>query len=131
MADEKPDFVADLDYEDVASDLQNDLGGLLADVLEGGWVDNGIGAYEYWGAKGVDVRWEFEISDQEYCVDLTSLGLVPATARGTFKSGGCDGEHRGRCTRACWEIEVGFTATLSRIKWVNHRLLAWYTVEQE
>lgn len=23
-------------------------------------VDNGIGAYEYWGAKGVDHRWEIE-----------------------------------------------------------------------
>ena len=23
-------------------------------------VDNGIGAYEYWGAKGVDHRWELE-----------------------------------------------------------------------
>jgi hypothetical protein len=26
------------------------------------WVDNGIGAYEYWGAKGVDRRIE-EVSD--------------------------------------------------------------------
>ena len=23
-------------------------------------VDNGIGAYEYWGAKGTDTRWELE-----------------------------------------------------------------------
>jgi hypothetical protein len=23
-------------------------------------VDNGIGAYEYWGAKGVDHQWELE-----------------------------------------------------------------------
>lgn len=22
------------------------------------WTDEGIGAYEYWGATGVDVRWE-------------------------------------------------------------------------
>lgn len=29
--------------------------------VEGQWVDNGIGPYEYWGARGVDKRIEFEI----------------------------------------------------------------------
>lgn len=24
------------------------------------WVDNGIGAYEYWGARGVHHQWELE-----------------------------------------------------------------------
>jgi len=26
---------------------------------EGDWIDVGIGSYEYWGAKGNDVRWVY------------------------------------------------------------------------
>lgn len=29
------------------------------------WVDNGIGAYEYWGCRGVDKRMEFEITGDD------------------------------------------------------------------
>lgn len=29
-------------------------------TVEAGMVDNGIGSYEYWGAKGVHHQWEIE-----------------------------------------------------------------------
>jgi hypothetical protein len=31
--------------------------------VEGNWTDNGIGAYEFWGAKGNDSKIEFEIEN--------------------------------------------------------------------
>ena len=30
---------------------------------EGEWVDEGIGGYEYWGCRGVDHNWCFEVSE--------------------------------------------------------------------
>jgi DNA-directed RNA polymerase subunit RPC12/RpoP len=49
--------------------------------VEGKWVDEGIGAYEYWGSKEVDVQMEFvceecdgplesEQSYSEYVADM-------------------------------------------------------------
>lgn len=31
-------------------------------------IDDGIGAYEYWGAKGNDVNWTWDVSDYTYDV---------------------------------------------------------------
>jgi hypothetical protein len=31
-------------------------------TIEFDWVDNGIGAYEYWGAKGNHTQWQAEIA---------------------------------------------------------------------
>ena len=35
---------------------------------EGGWVDNGIGGYEYWGARGTHHDWCYEIESYSYLV---------------------------------------------------------------
>ena len=41
------------------------------------WVDNGIGAYEYWGARGVDHKWE-PVCHQcgEYMEDFEESGNI-------------------------------------------------------
>jgi hypothetical protein len=127
----KPHIVADLDYEDVAHDLGYDMAGLVGDQLRVRWVDNGIGPYEFWGAKGVDVRWCAEVDEGAILVDVTDLGVIPVTGRGSCTAGGCDGEHRGPCNQHCWEAEVEFTITLTQVKWVEKRLIAWYEINQE
>ena len=33
---------------------------------EGGWVDNGIGGYEYWGAKGTHHDWCYEVESYDW-----------------------------------------------------------------
>ena len=39
-------------------------------AYDAGMVDNGIGPYEFWGARGTDVRWEFVVDKWEvYSVD--------------------------------------------------------------
>ncbi len=35
----------------------------------GKWVDEGIGWYEYWGCKGNDVHWVYEVEDFESATD--------------------------------------------------------------
>jgi len=41
-------------------------------VIEGSyeaeWVDNGIGGYEYWGARGVHHDWCYELESYEYLI---------------------------------------------------------------
>lgn len=34
------------------------------------YVDNGIGAYEYWGAKGIDQRMEWEVEGDEVKIQI-------------------------------------------------------------
>jgi hypothetical protein len=44
--------------------IETDIPGFFWEVeIEGSMVDNGIGPYEYWGAKGVDTRIEPEIEN--------------------------------------------------------------------
>lgn len=38
--------------------------------LDATWTDSGIGAYEYWGSKGVDTAWEWELDETEGEVDI-------------------------------------------------------------
>lgn len=38
----------------------------VAGELELELIDDGIGAYEYWGAKGKDVNWVWDVSDYTY-----------------------------------------------------------------
>lgn len=37
--------------------------------FDGEWVDEGIGGYEYWGMRGNDVRWCYEVEDIENAMD--------------------------------------------------------------
>ena len=36
---------------------------------DGQWCDEGIGSYEYWGCRGVDHDWRYEVDDIESAVD--------------------------------------------------------------
>ena len=55
----------------------------------------------------------------------------PWVARGTYKGGGCDGEHRGRCGRSCIEVEIRFALKLDSItRDKAGQLVATYDVEQ-
>jgi len=38
-------------------------------TFSGRWVDEGIGSYEYWGFKGVDVDWQYEVEELDDVVD--------------------------------------------------------------
>lgn len=125
------ELVPDFDYEDVAHDLGCDIAGLIGDQIRVRWVDNGIGSYEFWGAKGVDVQWCAEVDEGEFLVDVTNLGVIPTTGHGSCRAGGCDGEHRGSCNQHCWEASVEFTITLTQVKWVEKRLIAFYDVVQD
>lgn len=45
-----------------------ELEGIEFDVtteFEANWVDNGIGPYEYWGARGVHHAWDWEVESIE------------------------------------------------------------------
>lgn len=37
--------------------------------FDGEWVDEGIGGYEYWGIRGNDVQWCYEVEDIESAID--------------------------------------------------------------
>ena len=56
-----------MSYVEWRDALADAVGGL---ELVGAWVDSGIGAYEYWGHRGVDTRMEFELSGKEEVVEI-------------------------------------------------------------
>lgn len=37
--------------------------------FDGGWIDDGIGPYEYWGALGNDVQRSYEVEDIDSALD--------------------------------------------------------------
>ena len=81
--------------------------------VEGGWTDVGIGAYEYWGARGYDSRMAVEVSDVPTVVVRLKgrdhvVPLPDKPIKVTYSGGGCDGEHPGRCRSACaeWDATV-------------------------
>jgi hypothetical protein len=58
-----------------------ELAGVELDVIiefRADYVDNGIGGYEYWGAKGVHHQWEWEIQEVE---GITPDGSVADAVR--------------------------------------------------
>jgi hypothetical protein len=81
--------------------------------------DQGIGAYEYWGFKGRDVRMVAVAEPDPFVVRFPGLAVRPDLAgpwepmRVTYTRGGCDGEHSGRCRPCCAEIEVAVVWTES------------------
>ena len=54
--------------------LEEEVEGL---EISGGWVDHGIGPYEYWGATGVDVCWQFEHDAPEEFEATISIAYFP------------------------------------------------------
>lgn len=87
-------------------------------------MDNGIGPYEFWGHKGTHVQLEVEL-DEVFKLDVTDEAEVERTIHGSV-SGGCDGEHRGRCNRSCIPFEVDYIGKLDRVAVENDRKIAYY-----
>jgi len=58
-----------------------ELAGMWVEVsadFSADWVNNGIGAYEFWGARGVHNAWEWEVQSVDGLVivgDLFAIGL--------------------------------------------------------
>ena len=55
--------------------------------FEASWVDNGIGHYEFWGAKGFDSRLEWEVEEiypPEFDCDVEQVIADNIKARGWF-----------------------------------------------
>ena len=101
--------VADLDEygEEIVADVlsEADPGARLEDV--------GIGAYEYWGFSGRDTRIAAVAEPVPVTVRVAGLAERPDLAEClaqpvyvTYRSGGCDGDHSGRCRPCCAETEV-------------------------
>jgi hypothetical protein len=97
--------------------LEEDLVELIADVisetaqLDVRWVDEGIGGYEYWGARGVDVNWCTEVDEDSHAIIAIpgAPANLPLPEVQTVESGGgCDGDHNGRCRACCqpWHVDI-------------------------
>jgi hypothetical protein len=109
-------------------ELHDRLHDLLSDAdVDVYWDNDGIGSYEYWGAVGYDHGTDYATVDGGREV----IGLVegPAdaelpTIETTTGGGGCDGEHRGRCRKACneWSLDVrwvpGYREVRDGVLWV-------------
>lgn len=119
----------EVDMGDVATELAAEIAKCLSHEI----VDNGIGAYEFWGQRGVDHRWEPEIETGSVWVQFpANMAIIPTKVKGTYEGGGCDGEHRGRCTRQCAEVTVEFAATLFQlIPGDKGTFVAEYSIEQD
>jgi len=74
--------------------------------------DHGIGSYEFWGFVGCDTRIVAVAEPDPFVVRFVGLAARPDLGasfppmRVSYTSGGCDGEHPGRCRPCCAEIEV-------------------------
>jgi len=103
--------------------------------------DQGVGAYEFWGARGTDVQWvAFLEGDREVSFDVTELGMgedsfIQVQGKRSLTFGGCDGEHSGRCKRHCVEWEAEYVYRLVKVEYVNKhdnngtRTIVTYEVE--
>jgi hypothetical protein len=82
------------------------------------WEDVGIGSYEFWGARGNDVRWVRELEDDTMSIRINDYSddMLPYSVKVNVSGGGCDGEHGGRCNGNCAEWEMGVTALLLEVK---------------
>lgn len=125
------DWDAHLDADEMAAILHDTLKD--EDPKGGGWQDHGIGAYEYQGARGVDVRIAYTIEDACCVVRVKGIGYVPPLASKTamsYSGGGCDGDHGGRCGGSCgeWEAEIEWTAEYQELRGTD--LYIWFEGEQ-
>lgn len=101
----------------IDGDVEGDeLACQLEEYIDVRVVDNGIGAYEYWGSKGVDHRWEPELDTMTVQVVFKNAECIPVMGKSTKNGGGCDGEHSGRCCASCSEYEVEYQIELESIK---------------
>ena len=86
----------------------------LSEEVEGGMVDNGIGDYEYWGARGVDHNWQFELREEEIEIEVRKDEALPVEF--TFNKDFDDGDY---------EIK----ASLNKIRKTKDKIFASYYVE--
>jgi hypothetical protein len=120
-------------YSADEDELHDRLSELLADVdVDGGWVDNGIGPYEYWGDRGVHHDWGVELDIESIDVrilEAPSDAVMPEELRLSYSGGGCDGEHRGRCKPCCreWEVDVVWCPAARNVR----EGVLWITFEPE
>jgi hypothetical protein len=100
-------------------------------------TDFGIGAYEYWGAKGFDSQIGVEIDTDSVSVDVTGLDvIVPNEFKLTLTlGGGGDPEgclERGRTNcggcKSCTEYEKDFTAVLKGLERKDGKVLAHFNI---
>lgn len=122
------DHKYEADIQEDLEELGDDLAECLAEHVCGDWADNGIGPYEYWGARGVHVDWCYEVEHTRVVVDVTDCAVIPKTGKAKTTIGGCDGEHRGPCKLCCQEVEVTYKITLHRVLWQDGKLLAEYGI---
>lgn len=102
------------------------MGDLLWDTLKSGspsgsLMDHGIGAYEFWGARGYDSQYGYEIEDASTVICLKGIGHevpLPEKIVIGYEGGGCDGEHGGRCRAYCheWEVDVAWTGVYQELR---------------
>jgi len=103
---------------------------LMSLKLNGGWTDNGIGQYEYWGAVGTHHDWCVEVEDAHTTIllkdfpeldidDLVSYFYV------VYSGGGCDEEHGGRCRRSCQEWDVSLKWDIEKHERVPEGLVVY------
>jgi len=89
--------------------------------------------YEYGDARGTCEQHHAELDQVVLRVEYPDdCEVVPFRCDGTYKAGGCSGEHRGRCESCCTEVEIGFRLQLDDIeRKENGKWLATYDVVQE
>ena len=82
--------------------------------------DHEFGTHREWGAEYDDFGpLRFVVLNPEH---------IPESFHKTFRLGGCDGEHRGRCGKACAEVEAELFFSITE---EAHDLGALVTVEIE
>ena len=97
------------DLSDAIHDFVND---------NSGWEDQGIGSYEFWGARGNDTRWVYCLQNDsmKVCINDYSDDTLPYNITVKASGGGCSGEHEGHCNKSCIEWEMEVIALLLEVK---------------
>lgn len=124
----KVDEVLPDEASDELADWGSDIGGQIAKAISHGWEDDSF-SYEYGSERGVHHQWHAELTSGVTLLYPNFCDAVLTVIDGTYRGGGCDGEHRGRCTRACAEVEIDFRATLHKVEWTKEGFRATYTIE--
>lgn len=102
------------------SDILNDT--LADEEIEGRIEDVGIGAYEYWGARGFDSRLAHTAEATTVVIRLKGVDhevpLSEDPIKLSYSGGGCDGEHPGRCRACCaeWEVDFAWKAVYQELR---------------
>lgn len=110
-------------------------------------TDEGIGAYEYWGAKGVDTQIGLTADGADIVVDITDCFEEEDTPESVMAEGlsmdltvtksnggdpdACAEGGRTRCgsCRGCDEHEASFTVKLTKVEKKDDKLLAHFDVD--